>query len=151
MVGINLLREGLDIPEVSLVVIFDADKQGFLRTATSLIQTIGRTARNVNGHVIMYADKISDAMEKAISETNRRRKVQKEYNKTHEITPKTIVKKIGIQIESEERERRGKEGERKRGKRGEEGRGGGKEEGLLPDGAALRYVPTVLPSSRYGR
>ena len=94
LVGINLLREGLDIPEVSLVAIIDADKEGFLRSETSLIQTIGRAARNANGRVIMYADRITDSMEKAISETNRRRNIQEEYNELHGIVPKTITKKV---------------------------------------------------------
>ncbi len=94
LVGINLLREGLDIPEVSLVAILDADKQGFLRSERSLIQTIGRAARNANGKVIMYADTISDSMDKAIKETNRRRKIQEEYNIKHNIIPKTIIKEI---------------------------------------------------------
>lgn len=100
LVGINLLREGLDLPEVSLVAILDADKQGFLRTETSLIQTIGRAARNVNGRVIMYADEISDAMERAIDETERRRKIQQEYNDEHGITPKTIEKAVRSVIEA---------------------------------------------------
>lgn len=100
LVGINLLREGLDLPEVSLVAILDADKQGFLRTETSLIQTIGRAARNVHGKVIMYADGISEAMEKAISETERRRKIQKEYNDANGITPKTIEKAVRSVIEA---------------------------------------------------
>ena len=94
LVGINLLREGLDIPEVSLVAILDADKEGFLRSERSLIQTIGRAARNTDGTVIMYADELTDSMEKAITETNRRRKIQEEYNKEHGITPKTIRKDI---------------------------------------------------------
>lgn len=94
LVGVNLLREGLDIPEVSLVAIMDADKEGFLRCETSLIQTIGRSARNVNGRVIMYADKITDSMNIAIEETKRRREIQMEYNKTHGIIPKTIKKSI---------------------------------------------------------
>ena len=94
LVGINLLREGLDIPEVSLVAILDADKEGFLRSERSLIQTIGRAARNANGRVIMYADELTDSMEVAIKETNRRRKIQMEYNKKHNITPKTIIKDI---------------------------------------------------------
>ena len=94
LVGINLLREGLDIPEVSLVAIMDADKQGFLRSERSLIQTIGRAARNENGKVIMYADQISDSMKVAIEETNRRRKIQKEYNDLHNIVPHTILKAI---------------------------------------------------------
>ncbi|WHY76844.1 excinuclease ABC subunit UvrB [Neobacillus sp. WH10] len=94
LVGINLLREGLDIPEVSLITILDADKEGFLRSERSLIQTIGRAARNANGHVIMYADRITDSMEKAISETKRRREIQEEYNKKHGVTPQTIQKEI---------------------------------------------------------
>lgn len=94
LVGINLLREGLDIPEVSLVAILDADKEGFLRSERSLIQTIGRAARNSNGHVIMYADKMTDSMIKAIGETKRRRSIQEAYNEKHGIVPKTIVKKI---------------------------------------------------------
>ena len=94
LVGINLLREGLDIPEITLVAILDADKEGFLRSETSLVQTIGRAARNVNGHVIMYADTITDSMNKAITETKRRRKIQDDYNQEHHITPKTIKKDI---------------------------------------------------------
>ena len=94
IVGVNLLREGIDIPEVSLIAILDADKQGFLRSTRSLIQTIGRAARNANGKVIMYADSISDSMDEAIKETNRRRKIQEEYNLEHNITPKTIQKPI---------------------------------------------------------
>ncbi|MBQ1994795.1 MAG: excinuclease ABC subunit UvrB [Clostridia bacterium] len=94
LVGINLLREGLDIPEVSLVAILDADKEGFLRSETSLVQTIGRAARNANGEVIMYADKITPSMDYAISETARRRKIQHEYNELHGIVPKTIVKEV---------------------------------------------------------
>jgi excinuclease ABC subunit B len=94
LVGINLLREGLDIPEVSLIAILDADKEGFLRSNRSLIQTIGRCARNANGHVIMYADKMTDSMNEAISETARRRKIQEEYNEKHGIIPKTIIKDI---------------------------------------------------------
>ena len=94
LVGINLLREGLDIPEVSLVAILDADKEGFLRSERSLIQTIGRAARNTDGTVIMYADELTESMEKAISETNRRRKIQEEYNEKHGITPKTIQKSV---------------------------------------------------------
>ena len=103
LVGINLLREGLDLPEVSLVCILDANKQGFLRSERSLIQTIGRAARNANGKVIMYADSLSEAMEEAILETNRRREIQEEYNRIHNITPKTIIKAIPnkIQVKAE--------------------------------------------------
>jgi excinuclease ABC subunit B len=94
LVGVNLLREGLDLPEVSLVAILDADKEGFLRSETSLIQTIGRAARNVRGEVLMYADHITGSIKRAVSETERRRKLQMEYNEKHGITPKTVVKKI---------------------------------------------------------
>jgi excinuclease ABC subunit B len=94
LVGINLLREGLDLPEVSLVAILDADKEGFLRSETSLVQMIGRAARNVDGQVVMYADRVTDSMRRAISETNRRRKVQLEYNAEHGIDPQTIRKKV---------------------------------------------------------
>jgi excinuclease ABC subunit B len=100
LVGINLLREGLDLPEVSLVAILDADKEGFLRSETSLIQTIGRAARNVSGKVLMYADNMTDSMKRAIDETNRRRAVQLEYNQTHNITPASITKAVREVIES---------------------------------------------------
>ncbi|XOK65019.1 excinuclease ABC subunit UvrB [Paenibacillus elgii] len=100
LVGINLLREGLDLPEVSLVAILDADKEGFLRAERSLIQTIGRAARNANGHVIMYGDKVTDSMDKAIQETNRRRTIQLAYNEKHGITPQTIQKKVRDVIEA---------------------------------------------------
>ena len=100
LVGINLLREGLDIPEVSLVAILDADKEGFLRSERSLIQTIGRAARNTDGTVIMYADELTESMEKAISETNRRRRIQMEYNEKHGITPKTIQKSVRDSIKA---------------------------------------------------
>lgn len=94
LVGINLLREGLDVPEVSLVMILDADKEGFLRSERSLVQTIGRAARNDHGRVIMYADTITDSMERAIDETNRRRQIQMQFNQDHGIVPKTIKKEV---------------------------------------------------------
>jgi excinuclease ABC subunit B len=101
LIGVNLLREGLDLPEVSLVAILDADKEGFLRSERSLIQTIGRAARNVQGQVILYADSITDSMKKAIDETNRRRKIQEQYNQDHNITPTSISKEITSIIERE--------------------------------------------------
>ena len=105
LVGINLLREGIDLPEVSLIAIMDADKQGFLRSYRSLIQIIGRCARNAQGKVIMYADTISESMEEAIKETSRRREIQDEYNKEHGITPKTVIKKINEVVTNEEIEK----------------------------------------------
>ena len=104
LVGINLLREGLDLPEVKLVAILDADKEGFLRSDTALIQTIGRTARNSEGRVIMYADVLTGSMKRAIDETARRRKIQDEYNKAHGIIPKTIIKKIVNTLEITKKE-----------------------------------------------
>jgi excinuclease ABC subunit B len=100
LVGINLLREGLDLPEVSLVAILDADKEGFLRNETSLVQTIGRASRNVHGRVIMYADRITNSMARAIAETDRRRAVQAKYNKEHGITPTTIEKSVRAIMEA---------------------------------------------------
>jgi len=100
LIGINLLREGLDLPEVSLVAILDADKEGFLRSETSLIQTIGRAARNIDGTVIMYADNMTDSMRRAISETNRRRQIQIEFNKKHGITPRSVEKEVRDVIEA---------------------------------------------------
>ena len=99
LVGINLLREGLDLPEVSLIAILDADKEGFLRSESSLIQTIGRAARNAGGKVIMYADSVTGSMERAITETERRREIQQHYNEEHGIVPKTIIKGIRDVIE----------------------------------------------------
>jgi excinuclease ABC subunit B len=106
LVGVNLLREGLDLPEVSLVAILDADKEGFLRSETSLVQTIGRTARNVNAKVILYADTVTNSMDRAIKETNRRRKLQQQYNAEYNITPETIRKAIRTSLESEFQARR---------------------------------------------
>jgi excinuclease ABC subunit B len=112
LVGINLLREGLDLPEVSLVIILDADKEGFLRSEVSLIQTVGRAARNINGKVIFYADTVTGSMDRAIQETQRRRQLQKEFNRKNKITPRTINKAIREGIE---RERRAEEFVRKAG------------------------------------
>ena len=105
VVGVNLLREGLDLPEVSLVAIMDADKEGFLRSDTSLIQTMGRAARNVRSRVILYADTRTGSMERAIAETERRRATQKEYNRVHGVTPRSIQKPIGVSVDDEVRAR----------------------------------------------
>jgi excinuclease ABC subunit B len=105
LVGVNLLREGLDLPEVAMIGILDADKEGFLRSETSLIQTIGRAARNINGRVILYADTITQSMKRSIDETNRRREIQIKYNADNGITPKTIYKKIHDITDSLEREK----------------------------------------------
>ena len=116
LVGINLLREGLDIPEVSLVAILDADKEGFLRSERSLIQTIGRAARNADGHVIMYADSVTPSMEAAIRETVRRRTIQMQYNEEHHITPQTIVKKVSdvLEISTHKDDEKAKSGKKRR-------------------------------------
>jgi excinuclease ABC subunit B len=106
LVGINLLREGLDIPEVSLVAILDADKEGFLRSETALIQTIGRAARNAGGEVIMYADSVTPSMERALRETERRRGIQQAYNEAHGITPQTIIKDVREVLDISGKEKR---------------------------------------------
>jgi excinuclease ABC subunit B len=98
LIGVNLLREGLDLPEVTLVAILDADKEGFLRSAGSLIQTIGRAARNVKGKAVLYADVMTDSMKRAIEETNRRRRIQQDYNEANNITPQSIVKPIDMSL-----------------------------------------------------
>jgi excinuclease ABC subunit B len=114
LIGINLLREGLDIPEVSLVAILDADKEGFLRSETSLVQTIGRAARNANGQVILYADSVTPSMERAIEETDRRRSIQQAYNEEHGIVPQTIHKDIRELLEISTKETVEKKTQKKR-------------------------------------
>ncbi|MBR6708367.1 MAG: UvrB/UvrC motif-containing protein, partial [Clostridia bacterium] len=126
LVGINLLREGLDIPEVSLVAVLDADKEGLLRSETSLIQTIGRAARNADGKVILYGDTVTRSMQAAIDETNRRRAIQSAYNEAHGIVPKTIIKGVRDVIEIGRRE----DNKKKKGK--------GKPSAPLPDGTERR-------------
>ena len=113
IVGINLLREGLDLPEVSLVAILDADKEGFLRSETSLVQTIGRAARNAQGMVIMYADEVTPSMEAALFETERRRSIQQAYNEAHGIVPKTIIKQVHDSLEISSRPEEDKKKRRK--------------------------------------
>jgi excinuclease ABC subunit B len=135
LVGINLLREGLDLPEVSLVAILDADKEGFLRSETSLIQTIGRAARNVDGQVIMYADQMTDSMRRAISETNRRRKAQIEYNAEHGIDPQTVRKQVTDILEM----LRGSEGDVPKN------RGRGRGRGRQPQRSAVFDLADVPP------
>ena len=126
LVGVNLLREGLDLPEVSLVAILDADKEGFLRGKTALIQTIGRAARNVNGKVVMYADKVTEAIKGALDETNRRRDIQLRYNEEHGITPESIVKGVSDIAEFLAMESPTVPGRRRRGR-------GRRVEGMQPD------------------
>jgi excinuclease ABC subunit B len=138
LVGINLLREGLDLPEVSLVAILDADKEGFLRSDTSLIQTMGRAARNVDGQVVMYADQVTDSMRRAISETNRRRKKQIEYNAANGIDPQTIRKKV-VDILEMVRAREGEEDDVRAG------RGRGRGRGRAPKRSAVFDLDGVAP------
>ena len=142
LIGINLLREGLDLPEVSLVAILDADKEGFLRSRTSLIQTAGRAARHVDGHVIFYADKVTDSMRRAIDETNAPRKKQIEYNEANGIDPQTVRKRISDILEM----LRGSDG-------GESSRSGGRGRGGRGGGGSRRVVASTLdlPRDELGR
>ena len=150
LVGVNLLREGLDLPEVSLVAIVDADKEGFLRGETSLIQTIGRAARNVKGRVIMYADKESAAMKKAIDETNRRRAIQVAYNEEHGITPETIRKGISDMSDFLALESKVPKGRRKRSaaRGGHVGRGDRAHDGRARGGDAASPPRSCASSTR---
>jgi excinuclease ABC subunit B len=131
LVGVNLLREGLDLPEVSLVAVLDADKEGFLRGKTALVQTIGRAARNVNGKVLMYADKLTEAIQGALEETDRRRRVQLAYNEEHGITPESIVKGVSDIAEFLSLEQPTVPGRRRRGRREVEGMDRGELEKLV--------------------
>ena len=133
LVGVNLLREGLDLPEVSLVAILDADKEGFLRGKTALIQTIGRAARNLNGKVLMYADKMTEAIKGALEETERRRAIQLEYNEEHGITPVSIVKGVSDIAEFLTLEQPHVPGKRRRGRKEVEGMSGAELEKLIVD------------------
>ena len=151
LVGINLLREGLDLPEVSLVAILDADKEGFLRSETSLIQTIGRAARNVDGQVIMYADQVTDSMRHAISETNRRRKMQLEYNAEHGIDPQTIRKKVTDILEMVRARDGGDDAGRRRGRGRGRGRSAAALGGVRPRRRAARRARPADPDARRRR
>jgi excinuclease ABC subunit B len=136
IIGVNLLREGLDLPEVTLVAILDADKEGFLRSETSLIQTIGRAARNINGKVLLYADTITGSMERAIGETDRRRKIQAQYNEEHQLEPKTVAKAVRETVRAYE------------AVEGVAGQYSSKVEGTLGEGSPIRLedIPMVIAS-----
>jgi excinuclease ABC subunit B len=143
LVGINLLREGLDLPEVALICIMDADKQGFLRNTRSLIQTIGRAARNVEGHVVLYGDRVTDAMQSAISETARRRTLQMAYNEERGIVPKTVIREIGASL----MDTLGGDASRsaERGARRRSGRGGEKDGSAAP---RIESIPMLVQQLR---